>query len=86
MILSKDQQLKSKTKTKQSKTILQHVGKLLLPERIHINHVIYDRLVRSIQRLKDKILKSITRKKFALAEKIHQNSYKKSFDLTKKRH
>ena len=61
-ILPKDLQLKSKTKTKQSKTILQRAGKLLLQERIHINHVICDRLMRSIQLLKGNILKSITRK------------------------
>ena len=33
-----------------------------------------------------KILESITPKKFHLVEKIHENSYKKSFELIKKRH
>ena len=40
--------------------ILQHVGKLLLQEWIHINHVIRDRLKKSIEQLKGKILESIT--------------------------
>ena len=39
-IFPKDLQLKNKTKTKQSKTILQCAGKLLFQERIPINHVI----------------------------------------------
>ena len=36
--------------------------------------------------MKGNILKFITPEKFHLIEKIHQNSYKKSFYLTKKRH
>ena len=63
-ILPKDLQLKSRIKTERSQIILQRAGKLLLQERIHINHVIRDRLV----------------------EKVHENSYKKSFQNTKKRH
>ena len=43
-ILLKDLQLKSRTKTERSKLILQHAGKPFLQERIHINHVIRDRL------------------------------------------
>ena len=31
------------------------------------------------------ILESITPEEFHLVKKLHQNSYKKSFDLTKKR-
>ena len=60
--------------------------KLLLQERIHINHVIRDRLKNCIEQLKGKILEFITPEEFHLVEKIHENSYKKSFDLTKKRH
>ena len=85
-ILPKDLQLKSTTKTKQSKIILQRAGKLLLQERIHIYHVIRDRLKNCIEQLKGKILESITLEEFDLVEKIHENLYKKSFDLTKKRH
>ena len=66
--------------------ILQHAGKLLLQEQIHINHVICDRLKNSIEQLKGKILESITPEEFHLVEKIHENLYKKSFELTKKRH
>ena len=33
-----------------------------------------------------KFLESITPEEFHFVEKIHANSYKKSFDLTKKRH
>ena len=44
-----------------------------------------DRLKNSIGQLKGKILESITPEEFYLVEKIHENSYKKSFDLTKKR-
>ena len=58
----------------------------MLQERIHINHVIRDRLKNSIEQLKGKILESITPEEFHLVEKIHENSYKKSFELTKKRH
>ena len=79
-------QLKSRINTKRSKTILRPAGKLLLQERIHINHVIRDRLKNSIKQLKGKILESIISEEFHFVEKIHQNSYKKSFDLTKKRH
>ena len=65
--------------------ILQRTGKLLLQERIHIYHVIRDRLKNSIEQLKGKILESITPEEFHLVEKIHENLYRKSFDLTKKR-
>ena len=58
----------------------------MLQERIHINHVIRDRLKNGIEQLKGKILESITPEEFHLVEKIHENSYKKSFELTKKRH
>ena len=59
-ILPKDLQLKSRIKTEQSKILLQRAGKLLLQERIHINHVIHYRLKNSIEQLKGKILESIT--------------------------
>ena len=36
--------------------------------------------------MKGKILAYITPEEFHLVEKIHQNPYKKCFDLTKKRH
>ena len=84
-ILVKHLQL-SRIKTERSKTILQRVGKLLLQERIHINHVICNRLKNSIKQLKGKILESITPEKYHLVKKIHQNSCKNFFDLTKKRH
>ena len=58
----------------------------MLQERIHINHVILDRLKKGIEQLKDNILESATPEEFHLVEKIHENSYKISFDLTKKRH
>ena len=85
-ILPKDLQLKSRIKTEQSKIILQHAGKLLSQEQIHINHVISNRVKNSIEQLKGKILECITLKEFDLEEKIHEDSYKKSFELTKKRH
>ena len=46
-ILPKDPQLKRRIKTERSKIILHPAGKLLLQERIHINHVIRDRLKNS---------------------------------------
>ena len=46
----------------------------------------HDRLKNSIEQLKGKILESITPEEFHLVEKIHENLYKKSFELTKKRH
>ena len=85
-ILPKDHQLKSRKKTEQSKTIYQPAGTLLLQERIHINHVIHDRLKNRIEQLKHKILESITPIVFHFVGKIHEGSYKKSLDLTKKRH
>ena len=85
IILPKGLQLKSRSKTKRSKIILQHAGKLLSQKRIHINHVIRDTLKNSIKQLKSKILESITPDVFHLLEKIHQNSYKKCFGFTKKR-
>ena len=53
---------------------------------IHINHVTRDRLKNSIEQLKGKILESITPEEFHLVEKIHENSYKNSFELKNKRH
>ena len=46
----------------------------------------HDRLKNSIEQLKGKILESITPEEFHLVEKIHEEVYKKSFELTKKRH
>ena len=54
--------------------------------RIHINQVIRNRLKNSIKQLKGKILESITSVEFHVVEKIHENLYKKSFELTEKRH
>ena len=56
----------------------------MVQEQIHINHVIRDRLKNSIEQLKGKILESITPEEFHLVEKIHENSYKKSYELTKR--
>ena len=53
---------------------------------IHINHVTRDRLKNSIEQLKGKTLESITPEEFHLVEKIHENSYKNSFELKNKRH
>ena len=58
---------------------------MLSQERIYTNHVIRDRLKNSLEKVKGKILESITPEEFHLVEKIHEISYKKSFDLTKKR-
>ena len=57
-----------------------------MQERIHINHVIREKLKNSIKQLKVKILESITPEEFHPVEKFHENSYKKCFELTKKRH
>ena len=58
----------------------------MLRERIHINHVIRERLKNSIEQLKDlEILESITPEEFDLVENIHESSYEKSFDLRNKR-
>ena len=58
----------------------------MLQERMHINHVIRSRLKNSIEQSKAMILESITPEEFCLVEKIHQNLYKKSFEITKRRH
>ena len=63
-----------------------HHRATLFEERIHNNHVIRDRLKNSIEQLKGKILESITPEEFHLVEKIHENSYKNSFELKNKRH
>ena len=52
---------------------------------MHINHVIRDRFKNSIEKLQGKILESRTPKEFHLVEKVHENLYNKSSDLTKKR-
>ena len=83
-VLPENLQLKSRIKTERSQIILQRAGKLLLQEQIHINRVIRDMLKNSIEQLKGKILESIITEEFALVEKIHENSFKKSFELTKK--
>ena len=57
-----------------------------MQERIHINHVIRDRLKYSIEHLKGNILKSITPEEFYLEEKTDENSHKKHVDLTKETH
>ena len=85
-ILQKDLQLKSIIKTERSKIILQRTSKLLLQGWIHINHVIRDRLKNSIEQLEGKILESTTPEEFHLVKKVHEDSYKKSFKSTKKRH
>ena len=83
-ILPKDLQLKRRIKTGQSKIILQLAAKLLQQQLIHINHVIRDRLKNSIEQVKGKILESITSTEFHIVEEIHEISYKKYFELTKK--
>ena len=83
-ILPKYQQLKSGIKIERSKIILQRAGNLLLQERI--SNVIRDKLKNSIGQLRAKILESKTPEEFHPVEKIHENLYKKSFELTKKRH
>ena len=83
--LPKDLQLKSRINTEHSKIILQRACKLLLQERIHINLVIRDELKNTIELLEGKILQSITPEELHLVENIHKYSYKKSFDLAKKR-
>ena len=70
-ILPKDFQLKSRIKTEESKTFLKCTSELFLQERIHINHIIYDRLKNSIELLKRKFLKSVTPKEFHLVEKVY---------------
>ena len=50
------------------------------------SRVIRDRLKNNTEQFKGKILESITPEEFSHVEKIHQNSYSKSFDLAKKRH
>ena len=79
-------QLKHRTKTERSKTILQGARKLLLQERIYINHIIRGRLKNSIEHLKGLILESTAPVEFCHVKTIHQNVYKKSFDLTKERY
>ena len=51
-----------------------------------MNYVIRDRLKNSIKQLRGKILESITPDEFHLVEKIHENSYNKSFESTKMSH
>ena len=51
-----------------------------------MNHIIRDRHKNSIKQLKSKILEFITPEEIHLVEKIHENSCKKSFELTKRKH
>ena len=59
-ILAKDLKLKCRIKNERSQIILQRAGKLLLQERMHINHVIRDKVKSSMEQLKGKILESIS--------------------------
>ena len=56
----------------------------MLQEQIHINHLLHDRLKNNTEQLKGKILESLTPEEFHLVEKIHENSCKKSFELTRR--
>ena len=58
----------------------------MLQEQKHINHVIPDSLKNIIKQLKGKTLETVSPEEFHLVENIHENSYKKSFDITKKRY
>ena len=70
-----------------SKTFFKHGGKLLLQEKSGcISITQCGSLKNSIEQIKGKILEFITPEEFHLVEKIHGNLYKKSFELTKKRH
>ena len=71
-ILPKYLQPKSRIKTERSKIILQRASKLLLQERIHINHVIHDRLKNSIEQLKGEIVEPLTPEEYRLVEKIYE--------------
>ena len=57
----------------------------MLREQKDINHVTPDRVKKIIKQLKDK-LDTVSPEEFHLIENIHENSYKKSFDITKKRY
>ena len=46
---------KSTIKTERSKTIFQSIVKLLLQKQIHLKHAIGDRLIDSLEQLKEKI-------------------------------
>ena len=71
-ILPKELQPKSRIKIERSKIILQRASKLLLQERIHINHVIHDRLKNSIEQLKGEIVEPLTPEEYRLIEKIYE--------------
>ena len=75
-----------RSKTKQSKSVLQRAGKLLLQEQIQINHVICNRHKNSVEQLSGRILKCTTYEEVHLAEKIHQSFCKKSLTSKKKKH
>ena len=57
----------------------------MLREQKDINHVTPDRVKKIIKQLKGK-LDTVSPEEFHLIENIHENSYKKSFDITKKRY
>lgn len=65
-ILPKDLKLNIRTKGEQNKNILARTGKLLLEERISLNHVISDRFKNIVEPLKSKILESTTPQEFHL--------------------
>ena len=57
----------------------------MLREQKDINHVTPDRVKKIIKQLKG-MLDTVSPEEFHLIENIHENSYKKSFDITKKRY
>ena len=80
----KDLKLKSRIKTEQSQIILQRLVNCCCKSG-YISIMLY--VIGSIiEQLKGKTLESITPDEFHLVEKVHENSYKKSFQNTKKRH
>ena len=60
ILLKAEQNVEQRIKTERIKTILQRFGKLLLQEKMHINHVFGDRLKNRIEQLKGNILGPIT--------------------------
>ena len=57
----------------------------MLREQKDISHVTPDRVKKIIKQLKG-MLDTVSPEEFYLIENIHENSYKKSFDITKKRY
>lgn len=85
-LLPKDLQLKCKVNTTRSREILHKAGKLLLQERIHMNHMKRDRLKREVECLRSNLKEKLKPDEFDAISIIHAHTLEKNMTTAKERH